>query len=426
LPLVHPDWHAIIITASAGQLWAVAGNDGGVFASTNVFDTPPGQLASIVWNERNAGLPTHLLYSVASGDPTRGNGQVVFSGTQDNATLLADSATSGNFFWLFGGDGGGTAVNRGTAGQFLWAVTDKPFIRGMCQGDANTCSHGANWHSHNPQIPTGDTEPTTQEIHCAAVLTDPSGGAFLTASAFNVWRSDETGTWASITGTHCAAPNACTTGNFEHEIAAVVASPTISGLFGLAFADGSFAVTSDGNAPSPRWTLSTPPLPPPPDAARPNVLALGLGDAFATASTLAFPPVTPPGASPGDVYIAGSDAQTTASGTPVPEATGHLFKTQNRGVTWTPMHGDGGGSDLPNVGVTVVRYDPGDASGSTVYVGTEIGVYRSTDGGSTWQRYGAGLPHVRVTDLYVSLDSTLVRISTFGRGLWEVHPLPRH
>jgi len=61
-----------------------------------------------------------------------------------------------------------------------------------------------------------------------------------------------------------------------------------------------------------------------------------------------------------------------------------------------------GATALPNVPINVVKVDPGD--NQTIYAGTEIGLYRSIDGGASWARYGTGLPLVSVTDLSVALD----------------------
>jgi photosystem II stability/assembly factor-like uncharacterized protein len=134
-----------------------------------------------------------------------------------------------------------------------------------------------------------------------------------------------------------------------------------------------------------------------------------------TGCGVAFPPTTPAGSNPGDVYVTCSEVQAT---TP----SGHLFITRDRGATFQPLRGDGSGADLPDVAVRAVRYDASDASGGTLYVATDVGVYRSLDAGKTWRRFGTGLPRVKVIDLYVARDGSFVRISTSGRGLWEARP----
>jgi hypothetical protein len=139
-------------------------------------------------------------------------------------------------------------------------------------------------------------------------------------------------------------------------------------------------------------------------------------------SSIAFPITTPAGKNPGDVYVVSNAAWTMADDTLVPDTVGHLYITSDRGATWSTFHGDGTGQDLPNVPVQVVRFDPGDSSNNTIYVGTDLGIYRSTDAGNTWQRFGTGLPMVRVSDMYIARNSSLIRIATWGRGLWEIYP----
>jgi hypothetical protein len=141
-----------------------------------------------------------------------------------------------------------------------------------------------------------------------------------------------------------------------------------------------------------------------------------------SASTIAFPAVTPPGKNDGDVYVGASQAWTLDDDSLVPDTMGHIFKTVDGGATFTPLHGNGIGQDLPNVPIYVVRYDPGDASGNVLYAGTSVGAYRTVDGGQTWQRFGNGLPFVDVSDMFVSRNSSLVRVATYGRGVWEIYP----
>jgi hypothetical protein len=87
-----------------------------------------------------------------------------------------------------------------------------------------------------------------------------------------------------------------------------------------------------------------------------------------------------------------------------------------------PFHGNGTGLDLPNVPIYTVVYDPTDNSDKAIWVGTELGVYRTTDGGNTWAPYGLGLPMVRVWDIHIANNGSLIRIATYGRGVWEIYP----
>ena len=129
----------------------------------------------------------------------------------------------------------------------------------------------------------------------------------------------------------------------------------------------------------------------------------------------------------GQVYIAGSTAPrlddgTTIAGTVVvPDAVGRLFLTTDGGTTYTPFHGNGT-SDLPNVPVQVIVFDPSDTTDKTIFVGNDLGVYQTTDMGATWHRYGVGFPLVRVTEIRIAKNSGLMRVGTYGRGLWEIYP----
>ena len=92
-----------------------------------------------------------------------------------------------------------------------------------------------------------------------------------------------------------------------------------------------------------------------------------------------------------------------------------MASSVNGGITW--VRADAG---LPDVPVTKLAVDPGDATGNTVYAATWLGVYRTTNGGTSWSIFGSGLPQGRVTDIWVSPDSSVVRASTWGRGIWEL------
>jgi PKD repeat protein len=68
--------------------------------------------------------------------------------------------------------------------------------------------------------------------------------------------------------------------------------------------------------------------------------------------------------------------------------------------------------------VNMVAVDP--VVRTTLYAATHLGVYRSLDSGSTWERLGAFLPLVNVMDVTVSANGNQVRAATYGRGVWEL------
>jgi photosystem II stability/assembly factor-like uncharacterized protein len=112
-------------------------------------------------------------------------------------------------------------------------------------------------------------------------------------------------------------------------------------------------------------------------------------------------------------------------------ATGVLYVTSESptpGAIRVVKSSDGGNTfqradvGLPDAGVYKVVVDPRDATANTLYAGTYLGVYRSTNGGASWARFGAGLPAVRTTGMFIAEDGSVLRVATYGRGIWEINP----
>lgn len=88
-----------------------------------------------------------------------------------------------------------------------------------------------------------------------------------------------------------------------------------------------------------------------------------------------------------------------------------LYTTTDGCKTWSLIS-----AGIPAEAVNVVREDP--KIPGVLYVGTELGVYVSLNGGVSWSELGAGLPTVPVYDLVVHPRDGDVVIGTHGRGFW--------
>ena len=82
-------------------------------------------------------------------------------------------------------------------------------------------------------------------------------------------------------------------------------------------------------------------------------------------------------------------------------------------TTWTDISGTG----LPDIPVNALAIEP--SSPNTMYVGTDIGVFQTTNGGMTWTPFSQGLPNCAVFDMRIHMPTRLLRVATHGRGIWE-------
>ncbi len=91
----------------------------------------------------------------------------------------------------------------------------------------------------------------------------------------------------------------------------------------------------------------------------------------------------------------------------------YVWKSTDYGKTWVDIS-----KGIPLGPVNVIREDPVDRN--ILYVGTDIGVYVSKDGGQTWNVLGGNLPSAYVHDLIIHPRDNIVVVATHGRGMWAL------
>lgn len=103
----------------------------------------------------------------------------------------------------------------------------------------------------------------------------------------------------------------------------------------------------------------------------------------------------------------------TFSGLRWDEPISHVYRSVNGGATWQDI-----GQDLPEAPVNALVVDPDHPE--VLYVGTDVGVYYSPDTGQTWHELGVGLPRAPVLDLAFHRPTRLLAAGTHGRSIFAV------
>ncbi len=93
-----------------------------------------------------------------------------------------------------------------------------------------------------------------------------------------------------------------------------------------------------------------------------------------------------------------------------------VFYSTNGGTNWANLSGN-----LPNLPANALAWTEGPPV--RLFVGMDVGVYYADAGTNAWTLYADSLPAVVINDLEVLNGAGLLRVGTWGRGIWEA-PIP--
>jgi photosystem II stability/assembly factor-like uncharacterized protein len=352
---IHDDQHSM---AWAGNR-LIVGNDGGVWSSTD---------GGTHWSNHNSTLAITQFYKGAL-DPTDPN--FALAGSQDNGF----ERWTGVDAWrsVFGFDGMDVAI-ASTHPQTQWALAVQ-FLRisrltDGSPGDGGIDKTGAPFIGHLEKCPAKDD-------------------VFI-AGTDNLWKSTDFFTAAapswSANGPEmgvCSNSRSQMIGGCISALGFAASDATCS-TYAFATGAGQILLTADGGA---NWRDLDP------DNAMPNRYVSDLAFAPTDGNTLY-------------VTLSGFDEGT-------PGQPGHVFKTSNALATTPTWSNVSPPADLPYDSIAV---DPVDSR--IVYVGADVGVWKSSDGGGSWVHMGpdTGMPNVPVYDLEIHATTRRPFAFTFGRG----------
>lgn len=94
----------------------------------------------------------------------------------------------------------------------------------------------------------------------------------------------------------------------------------------------------------------------------------------------------------------------------------HIFRSVDGGKHWTNASGILPSDALPNVPVTSIVFDQ--YNPEILYAATGIGIFRTRDGGDSWEPFDDGMPRIVVTGLALNRSANKLFASTMGRGVY--------
>lgn len=360
----HADHHAIVFHPGydgvSNQVMYV-GNDGGIHRTENArtgsitTDVCGTGVGTLAWADLNNGYGVTQFYHGA----VYPDGLTFFGGTQDNGTVRGTTVAGPNAWTtLQGGDGGYTAVDP-TNTQVLYAEYTGLSIQKSTNG-------GTTWASATTGISDSGF------LFIAPFTMDPSNAQTLWTGGWYPWRTTSGATsWTRAGG---LLPG-------DLSASAVAVAPTDSNYVLFGMSDGYIARSST---------------------------------ALTTTTTEVWPSVRPRTGYCSSVTFDPAN-KNVAYATYSTFGGVHVWKSTDSGATWTSIDG-AGVTGIPDVPAHSVAIDP--TNTLRLYVGTDLGVFVSNDGGANWSVENTGFANV-VTETLATKGSHLYSF-THGRGAFRV------
>lgn len=359
----HPDYDGV------NNRLLYTANDGGIAVASNArapVDTGikaacGPTTGSMNWQALNRGLGTTQFYDGQAWP----DGSRYVGGAQDNGTLLGDDRNGPNLWnHIFGGDGGVVALRPDEPDTFFLS-----YQNGNIQRTEDGGRH----------VTAANAGLQDASIFIMPYLIDPNEPTRLFAGGTRLWRSDDEGRqWHSVSA-------ALDGFDFGTRISALAVAPGDSNHILIANQHAIYfrfnALDSDNRT---HWSSRSP--------------------REGWVSSLVFDPL--------DANVVYATYSTFGGA--------HVWKSTNGGKRWSPLDGSGDGA-LPDVPVHDLAVDPNDTS--HLYIGTDLGIFVSLDGGAHWAVENTGFANVITESLDVADSGNgapQLFAFTYGRGVWRV------
>jgi photosystem II stability/assembly factor-like uncharacterized protein len=384
---LHADEHALAIAPSNPQV-VYTGSDGGIWRSTNNGTT---------WTSlNNADFSATQFQGVALHPYDR---NFLMGGTQDNGTICL--AADGTWSHCRDGDGGYAIIDDNAQDTtnvlmyhtFFNQTNSQIAFERAASTAANADGQLSGWtfRGCSGTVSNNGIRCADNVLFYAPMAQGPGNPNTLYFGTDRLYRSTNRGDTMTLVSQGPLVPSPLPTSASGIVVTTVGISPQDDNVRIVGMRNGQVFATTTGSATLTNVTGANFPAPNPADVTR-NSIGRAVID-------------------PNNKFTA--YVTFTSFSPPLGQA---IFKTTNLNdpsPTWTPAS-----NGIPAVPVSSLVVDP--QNSNTIFAGTDIGVYQSTDGGANWAPYGTGLPRVAVFDVKISDVQRLLRIATHGRGIWEI------
>jgi hypothetical protein len=377
---VHADHHAVVFEPGTGKrMYSL--NDGGVYELRNPrFAVPNDPLAvctpgsnSGSWKSRNRNYGvTQFYHGTSSRDGTR-----FLAGAQDNGTVFgADAGGPNGWVTVFGGDGGYSAIDPNDE-RLLYVTFQNGQVRKSLDGGVNFTEAIDGIDDLSTNTEAGFRAVGPNFLFISPLVMDPNRSSRLWLGGRRLWRTENGAVdWRRASTVFSNGAKVSTIAIAPGRPDRVVVG-TDSGWI-----HRSDTATSAAGAEG--WS--------------------GVQPRSGFVSSVAFDPTDT------DIVYA---TYATFGGE-------HVWKSENAGASWTAL--DGSGVDaLPDLPVHSVVVDP--KRPGQLFVGSDLGVFASADGGASWGVATGALPPV-VTEWIQYLETPsgerFLFAFTHGRGAWRL------
>lgn len=364
---MHGDHHGLWIDPQNSN-YLVNTNDGGIYVS---YDQ------GAHWRSFTDRIPVVQFFDIAydMDEPFHVYGSIQDHGSMRGEVDLSrgrDNIPAREFEWAPGGEGSTHAIDPRNP-DIVYAAS---FYGSFYRSDLS--KPGREGYKNIKPVPFPD-EPPLRGQWLAPILMSPHNPDILYAGFQYLFRSKDQGsTWERISP-DLTYNDPSKLGDIPYQtIFTISESPVKAGLIYAGTDDGRLHITRDGGK---TWKEITSGLVPNKWISRVVASQYDLQTVYVTQNGKRDDDVAP-----------------------------YIWKSEDLGKTWTDIHGN-----IPLGPVNVIREDP--LNKDILYVGTDVGIYVSKDGGKNWEVLG-DLPATYVHDLIIHPRDNIIVIATHGRGMW--------